>query len=85
MKTEMSLIPEFEELYEKYVNDPVSLKLLKIEGIAPEQLDVGTASHDFFDRRLADITTDANSTLAENISPTTYKSYTNSGQMKLLG
>lgn len=85
MKVEMSLIPEFEELWENFVNDPKLIKYLEIEGIAPKNLDVGIQSENFFKKRLAEITTDANSNYSENMNPTVYRTHTSNGQMKLLG
>lgn len=83
MKVEMSLIPEFEQLYDKYVaSNP---QMLKIEGISPRQLDIGIQSEEFFKEKLAEITTDNNSNYAENINPTVYRTHTSNGQMKLLG
>ena len=81
----MSLIPEFEELWQNFVNDPTLLKCLEIEGIAPKNLDVGIQSENFFKKRLAEITTDANSNYSENMNPTVYRTHTSNGQMKLLG
>ena len=85
MKVEMSLIPEFEELWSGFANDPVKSKFLAIEGISKEDLDIGLQSENFFKKRLADITTDANSNYSENMNPTVYRTHTSNGQMKLLG
>lgn len=85
MNVKMSLIPEFEELWEKFANDPILSKYLKIEGIAPNDLDIGLQSERFFKEKLADITTDANSNYSENMNPTVYRTHTSNGQMKLLG
>lgn len=85
MNVKMSLIPEFEELYEKYSSDEKLIKYLEIEGISPRHLDIGAQSEDFFKKRLADITSDTNSNYAENINPTVYRTHTSNGQMKLLG
>lgn len=85
MNVGMSLVPEFEELYNRYANDSEKVKLLEIEGIAPSNLDIGIQSHDFFEHRLADISTDANSNYSENMNPTVYRTHTTNGQMKLLG
>lgn len=81
----MSLIPGFEQLYESFANDEVKARYLKIEGIAPDNLDIGIQSMDFFQKQLADISTDANSNYAENMNPTIYRTHTSNGQMKLLG
>ena len=85
MNVKLSLIPEFEELYDSYVVDPIKSKMLEFEGISPRHLDVGLQSHDFFENKLADITTDSNSNYAENMNPTVYRTHTSNGQMKLLG
>ena len=85
MDIKMSLVPEFEELWESYANDPEKCKYLDIEGISPKNLDIGIQSMNFFKEKLADITTDNNSNYAENMNPTVYRTHTTNGQMKLLG
>ena len=85
MNVQLSLIPEFEDLYNSYVNDPQKAKMLEFEGISPKHLDVGIQSEEFFKNKLAEITTDANSNYAENMNPTVYRTHTSNGQMKLLG
>lgn len=85
MNVGISLMPEFEELYDKYANNPKLLKLLKMEGIAPEDLDIGIQSHNFFEKKLSDISTDGNSNYVANINPTVYRTHTSNGQMKLMG
>lgn len=85
MNVSLSLVPEFEALYDGYKNDPLKRMMLNFEGIAPKHLDIGLQSHEFFEEKLAKITTDANSNYAENINPTVYRTHTSNGQMKLLG
>lgn len=85
MQINMSLDSGFEALYDSYVKIPHRLRLLEIEGIAPKQLDIGEQSHDFFESRLANISSDSNSNYVENINPTVYRTHTTNGQMKLLG
>lgn len=85
MKINMSLRPEFEELYNSFANSNVLCELLRIEGIAPDQLDIGKRSYDFFNSRLADLTTDSNSNSAEDYSPLSYRTELVNGEMKLLG
>lgn len=85
MNVKMSLIPEFEELWDKFAQDQVLSRYLKIEGISPDDLDIGLQSERFFKEKLADITTDANSNYSENMNPTVYRTHTSNGQMKLLG
>lgn len=85
MKIGMSLVKGFEELYERFSSTEQGMKCLKIEGIAPDQLDIGLTSNTFFNEKLADVATDGNSNWAENLSPATYRTFTTNGQMKLLG
>ena len=85
MQVNMSLIPEFENLWKSFNQDPVKKKFLKIEGIAEEDLDIGLASEQFFKEKLANISTDANSNYSENMNPTVYRTHTTNGMMKLLG
>ena len=61
MKIGMSLVKGFEELYEKFSSTEQGMKCLKIEGIAPDQLDIGLTSNTFFNEKLADVATDGNS------------------------
>lgn len=81
----MSLIKEFEDLWQSFANDEVKIKYLEIEGIAPRNLDIGLQSQDFFQKKLSEITTDCNSNYSENMNPTVYRTHTTNGQMKLLG
>ena len=86
MNIKMTLVPGFEELYNKYANDPTGCKLLELEGISPSQLDVGISNHKFFEEKLSDISSDGNSNwTSDNITPTAYRTFTTNGQMKLLG
>lgn len=85
MNIGMTLVKEFEDLYNSYANTEIGMKLLEIEGISPKHLDIGIQSHDFFEYKLSDITSDANSNYSENMNPTVYRTHTSNGQMKLLG
>lgn len=86
MRINMSLADGFEELYEKFINDTeFGLRCLDMEGISPDRLDIGIQSHEFFEDKLANITSDTNSNWAENMNPTVYRTHTTNGQMKLLG
>lgn len=85
MNIGMTLVEGFENLYNKYKENDIGLKLLEMEGISPKHLDIGIQSHDFFEYKLADIATDNNSNWAENMNPTVYRTHTSNGQMKLLG
>lgn len=85
MYNKMSLVPQFEELYDRFTASSNGIELLKVEGIAPDQLDIGLQSLNFFDKKLADISTDSNSNFVDDISPSSYRTHTTNGSMKLLG
>ena len=85
MKINMSLRPEFEELYDRFASSPEGLKLLKVEGISPDRLDAGALSYEFFDEKLSDVATDSNSNANQNMSPVEYRTFVVNNQMKLLG
>ena len=85
MQIGMSLVPGFEALYNKFASTENGRRLLTIEGIAPDQLDAGLTSNQFFNEKLANIATDSNANWAENMSPAVYRTYTTNGQIKLLG
>ena len=83
----MSLVKEFEDLYNSYADsdNEDKRKILEIEGISRRHLDIGIQSEDFFKHKLSDISSDSNSNYIENINPTVYRTHTTNGQMKLLG
>lgn len=83
----MSLVKEFEDLYNSYADsdNEDKRKILEIEGISRRHLDIGIQSEDFFKHKLSDISSDSNSNYMENINPTVYRTHTTNGQMKLLG
>lgn len=82
----LSLIPEFELLYNEFADTKVGTALLDIEGISPKKLDMGLSSHSFFEEKLSDITIDANSNIVDSgLNPTTYRTFITDSQMKLLG
>lgn len=87
MKIGMSLVKEFEDLYNSYADsdNEDKRKILEIEGISRRHLDIGIQSKDFFKHKLSDISSDGNSNYMENINPTVYRTHTTNGQMKLLG
>lgn len=87
MNIGMSLVKEFEDLYNSYADSDSKnrRKILEIEGISRRHLDIGVQSEDFFKHKLSDISSDSNSNYMENINPTVYRTHTTNGQMKLLG
>ena len=56
----------FDRWYESFRAVPVGEKLLKLEGIHPEQLDVGNMSHKYFTDEVCNISVDANLIPAPN-------------------
>ena len=85
MQIGMTLVEGFEKLYDRYTKTEKGMRMLEMEGISPKHLDIGVQSHEFFENKLADITTDNNSNWAENMNPTVYRTHSTNGQMKLLG
>jgi len=76
---------EFKLLYDSYTQSSKGLDLLKLTGIAPNQLDIGNSSKEFFQNRLSDVYQDQNSNITEIQDPTTYSAHLMNGPMKLLG
>lgn len=85
MNIGLTLLPGFEELYNKFAHDEKLVKYLELDGIAPHHLDIGLLNEEFFNSKLADCNTDSNSNMNDNYSPSTYRTHMQSGQMKLFG
>lgn len=77
--------PEFNQLYLSYATNPSKLKLLDIEGISPEKIDVGAMSHKYFTHRLADTSIDMNANANEEKSANNYQAEITKGILKLEG
>jgi ribonucleoside-triphosphate reductase len=75
----------FDELYTNYSSDPNGLKLLELEGISPEKIDVGAMSHKYFTQRLADTSVDMNANANEELSANNYQAEVTKGLLKLEG
>ena len=48
MKIDLTFSENFDILYNSYIQYPVGQQLLRLEGIHPDQLDVGKMSHKYF-------------------------------------
>ncbi|MCW2279248.1 anaerobic ribonucleoside-triphosphate reductase [Heliophilum fasciatum] len=85
MKLSLTFEPEFDGLYQKFANDPIGKKQLALEGISPSKIDVGQMSHDYFTKRLADISIDQNANSNEEMSANNYQAEITKGILKLEG
>jgi ribonucleoside-triphosphate reductase len=75
----------FNELYQQYTEDPFCLQLLRLDGVSPDKLNIAGMTHEYFNKRVADMSIDANANANENISPTNYQSEVTKGILKLDG
>jgi ribonucleoside-triphosphate reductase len=75
----------FTKLYEEFLGYELGRNLLKVDGIGPEQIDVGLMSKAYFKQNLPDITVDANANANEGISANNYISEATKGILKLDG
>lgn len=83
MKFNLTFEPEFDALYESFLN--LHSDLLDIEGISPRKIDVGQMSHNYFTNRLADVSIDKNANANENKSANNYQAEIMKGALKLEG
>lgn len=84
MNFNITLHPDFEKLYQDYINEGKE-EFLSIEGISRSKVDIGNMSYDFFNKKLSNIAIDANSNVTGGINPTTYRTFITDGAIKLLG
>ena len=85
MQINLTLEPRFDDLYNNYALSDVRAKLLDLDGISRDKLDVGKMSHAYFTRNLSDVTIDQNANANESISPNNYSAEVMKGIMKLEG
>ncbi|MTV50031.1 anaerobic ribonucleoside-triphosphate reductase [Heliobacillus mobilis] len=85
MKISLTFEPGFDTLYQKFSKDPIGLKMLELEGISPNKVDVGQMSHDYFTKRLADASVDQNANSNEELSANNYQAEVTKGILKLEG
>ncbi len=77
--------PEFDQLYQSYLKTETGRKLLQIEGIAPEHLDIGVMSKNFFTKNISDVSVDANANRDDGLSPSCHMSEITKGLGKIEG
>ena len=75
----------FDRWYESFRAVPVGEKLLKLEGIHPEQLDVGNMSHKYFTDEVCNMSVDANANSNEENSYNNYFAEITKGLHKIEG
>lgn len=85
MQINLTFEPEFDNLYNNYNLTPERSELLHLEGISRPKLDVGAMSHDYFTKKLSDVTVDQNANANEEASPHNYSAEVVKGVMKLEG
>lgn len=85
MQIDISFEKEFEQLYTEYLSDKSKRKLLEIEGIAPNNLDIASMSKKYFTQRLADVSVNQNANSNGSISPNNYSAEVPKALMKLDG
>ncbi|MTV50905.1 anaerobic ribonucleoside-triphosphate reductase [Heliobacillus mobilis] len=85
MKISLTFEPGFDTLYQKFAKDPIGLRMLELEGISPNKVDVGQMSHDYFTKRLADASVDQNANSNEELSANNYQAEVTKGILKLEG
>ena len=72
MKIDLTFSENFDRLYNSYMQYPVGQQLLRLEGIHPDQLDVGKMSHKYFTDEACNFTVDANANTNEEYSYNNY-------------
>lgn len=85
MQFNITFEPEFDQLYESFLTDPVKKQYLELDGISPDKLDVGAMSYRYFTLRLADSSVDMNANANEELSANNYQAEVVKGLLKLEG
>lgn len=85
MRMTLNFNPEFDELYNSYHNSEKGRKLLEIEGISRDKLDVAEMSRQYFTKHVSDVSIDGNANANEEISVNNYASEITKGILKLEG
>ena len=85
MKINLTFSKTFDRLYESFMAYPKGEKLLKLEGIHPEQLDVGNMSHKYFTDEVCNMSVDANANSNEENSYNNYFAEITKGLHKIEG
>ena len=85
MKIEMKFSETFDRWYEAYLESSIGKKLLKLEGISPEQIDIASMSHQYFTDEVCNMSVDANANSNEEHSYNNYYAEVTKGSHKLEG
>lgn len=85
MQTPNTFEPEFDALYESFLENKKGKELLKLDGISPDKIDVGEMSHKYFTEKLSDTSVDMNANANEELSANNYQAEVTKGILKLEG
>lgn len=85
MKIGLTFSETFDRWYNAYLESEVEEKLLKLEGIHPDQLDIGQMSHKYFTDEACNFTVDNNANTNEENSYNNYFAEITKGLHKLEG
>lgn len=85
MKIGLTFSETFDRWYNSYLESEVGEKLLKLEGIHPDQLDVGQMSHKYFTDEACNFTVDNNANTNEENSYNNYFAEITKGLHKIEG
>ena len=85
MKIGLTFSETFDRLYESFMAYPEGEELLKLEGIHPDQLDVGQMSHKYFTDEACNFTIDNNANTNEENSYNNYFAEITKGLHKIEG
>lgn len=85
MKIKLTFERNFDALYRKFLNSENGHALLTLEGISPEQIDIGSMSHRYFTDLVQDMSVDANANANGKKSINSYQAEITKGILKLEG
>jgi anaerobic ribonucleoside-triphosphate reductase len=85
MRAGLTFEEEFDELYDLFALEMGGEQLLRLNGIHPEQIDVGYMSHKYHTDKVQDISVDANANANGRKSINNYQSEITKGVLKLEG
>ena len=85
MKIGLTFSETFDRLYESFMAYPEGEQLLRLEGIHPDQLDVGQMSHKYFTDEACNFTIDNNANTNEENSYNNYFAEITKGLHKIEG
>jgi len=85
MQVNLTLEPRFDDLYNNYTLSETRARMLELDGINRDKLDVGKMSHAYFTKNLTEATVDQNANANESIGPNNYSAEVVKGLMKIEG